>query len=638
MRIGIIGTGRIAHRMAAVMGELCEAVYQPKKDSAEKFAMEEKISFASDDWESFAQRVDAVYIASPHGTHEAYVRRALLAGKHVLCEKPMAFTEQSCRELFAMARERNLVLMEEMKTEDCPGFKSVLSDVGSGIIGEVTDVEAAFTRLTPSCFRERTDIDFGGSFTELGSYGMLPIFRILGTKYDDVRFISRYDWNGLDLYTRAIFTYGEGLHTKMATVKTGLGVKSEGQLLISGTSGYILVPSPWWLTKYYEIHFEDPNRVIRRKASYEGTGLQYRLRAFLARIAAADASTQNADADPSKRMTSADASTQNADADPLKRMTVTDTSMRTDAEKISKEGKTVVSLAGERIEEEEAVARASVFEKFLRENKIPREKMQERKKTALAHIPRPVIWAHRGMSLQYPENTLEAFRAAAELGPALGGIETDVQLSKDGVVMIFHDETLDRVTDTKGNLRDFTFEELRRVKIMRHDGTFTQIPTLEEVLALLKPYCEKNGLRLNLELKTSVYRYEGIEKKTLEIVRKYGMEKYVLYSSFLMDSIRQIKELNPKAETAMLATYLTDCIRGADQAHADSLHPWIYGLNVPVPERYRGQGHEVRAWGGMEPLYVENTMQVTEKHMDEAVLNGITDIITNVPEVYTVNN
>ena len=624
--------------MAAVMGELCEAVYQPKKDSAEKFAMEEKISFASDDWESFAQRVDAVYIASPHGTHEAYVRRALLAGKHVLCEKPMAFTEQSCRELFAMARERNLVLMEEMKTEDCPGFKSVLSDVGSGIIGKVTDVEAAFTRLTPSCFRERTDIDFGGSFTELGSYGMLPIFRILGTKYDDVRFISRYDWNGLDLYTRAIFTYGEGLHTKMATVKTGLGVKSEGQLLISGTSGYILVPSPWWLTKYYEIHFEDPNRVIRRKASYEGTGLQYRLRAFLARIAAADASTQNADADPSKRMTSADASTQNADADPLKRMTVTDTSMRADAEKISEEGKTVVSLAGERIEEEEAVARASVFEKFLRENKIPREKMQERKKTALAHIPRPVIWAHRGMSLQYPENTLEAFRAAAELGPALGGIETDVQLSKDGVVMIFHDETLDRVTDTKGNLRDFTFEELRRVKIMRHDGTFTQIPTLEEVLALLKPYCEKNGLRLNLELKTSVYRYEGIEKKTLEIVRKYGMEKYVLYSSFLMDSIRQIKELNPKAETAMLATYLTDCIRGADQAHADSLHPWIYGLNVPVPERYRGQGHEVRAWGGMEPLYVENTMQVTEKHMDEAVLNGITDIITNVPEVYTVNN
>ena len=350
MRIGIIGTGRIAHRMAAVMGELCEAVYQPKKDSAEKFAMEEKISFASDDWESFAQRVDAVYIASPHGTHEAYVRRALLAGKHVLCEKPMAFTEQSCRELFAMARERNLVLMEEMKTEDCPGFKSVLSDVGSGIIGEVTDVEAAFTRLTPSCFRERTDIDFGGSFTELGSYGMLPIFRILGTGYDDVRFISRYDWNGLDLYTKAIFTYGEGRFTKTATVKTGLGVKSEGQLLISGTDGYILVPSPWWLTKYYEIHFEDPNRIIRRNAVYEGSGLQYRLQTFLERITGT-ATLEEQDGNDQRgwnRISSGE-----------------------DME------------ASSRISEEEAVARASVFEKFLRENREMRMNLRKQKGAAL---------------------------------------------------------------------------------------------------------------------------------------------------------------------------------------------------------------------------------------------------------------
>lgn len=584
MKIGIIGTGRIASRMADTMGDLCGAVYNPNRESADRFGAEHGVA-AGNDWDDFISGISAVYIASPHDTHEMYIRRALKAGKHVLCEKPMCFSEQACRELFALAEENNLVLMEEMKTEDFPGFRSVLSDIRSGIIGEVVDVEAAFTRLTPSCLREWSDTTWGGSFTELGSYGMLPVFRILGCQYDDVRFVSRCDWNGVDLYTKAFFTYGNGRSLKTATVKTGLGAKSEGQLLITGTSGYILVPSPWWLTRSYEIRFEDPKRIIRRNVPYEGSGLQYRLNSFLHRIM-----TLTAD-------------------DPMVKMS-----------------------------EEEAAARASVFERFLLENKPVRRQMQDEKKAELKRKPKPVIWAHRGMSLQYPENTLEAFRAAAELGPALGGIETDVQLSKDGVVMIFHDETLDRVTDTKGNLRDFTFEELRRVKIMRHDGTFTQIPTLEEVLALLKPYCEKNGLRLNLELKTSVYRYEGIEKKTLEIVRKYGMEKYVLYSSFLMDSIRQIKELNPKAETAMLATYLTDCIRGADQAHADSLHPWIYGLNVPVPERYRGQGHEVRAWGGMEPLYVENTMQVTEKHMDEAVLNGITDIITNVPEVYTVNN
>ncbi len=587
MKIGIIGTGRIAHRMAETMGELCGAVFQPKKSSVEAFARQEKIPFATDNWEDFLHHIDAVYIASPHGTHEVYVRRSLLAGKHVLCEKPMAFSGQSCRELFALAEKKHLVLMEEMKTEDCPGFQQILTDVRSGIIGEVTDIEAAFTRLTPSCLRERTDLAYGGGFTELGSYGMLPIFRIFGTGYDSVRFISRYDWNGLDLYTKAIFTYGTGRHTRTATVKTGLGVKSEGQMLISGTSGYILVPSPWWLTKYYEVHFEDPNRVIRRNTSFEGTGLQYRLDTFVKRI-----------------------------------------------QVLMAKDRTVNSPEPSETEEEEAVARAVVFEQFLRENSSVRSQMQLEKKAELDRLPKPVVWGHRGMSLQYPENTLEAFQAAAELGPSLGGIETDVQLSKDGVVMIFHDETLDRVTDTKGNLRDFTFEELRRVKIMRRDGTYAQIPTLEEVLALLKPYCEKNGLRLNIELKTSVYRYEGIEEKTLEIVRKFEMEKYVVYSSFLMDSIRRIKELNPDAETGMLASSLTDCIRGADEARADSLHPWVYGMNVPVPARYQGEGHAVRAWGGMEPLYIENSKCLTEVHMDEAVLNGVTDIITNVPEKY----
>lgn len=242
--------------------------------------------------------------------------------------------------------------MEEMKTEDCPGFKSVLSDVGSGIIGEVTDVEAAFTRLTPSCFRERTDIDFGGSFTELGSYGMLPIFRILGTGYDDVRFISRYDWNGLDLYTKAILTYGEGRFTQTATVKTGLGVKSEGQLLISGTDGYILVPSPWWLTKYYEIHFEDPNRIIRRNAVYEGSGLQYRLQTFLERITGTSTSEEQ------------------------------DGNDRRGWNRIPSGEDMEVSS---RISEEEAVARASVFEKFLRENRKMR--MNLRKQTGAALEP-----------------------------------------------------------------------------------------------------------------------------------------------------------------------------------------------------------------------------------------------------------
>jgi predicted dehydrogenase/glycerophosphoryl diester phosphodiesterase len=608
MEIGIIGTGRIAARMADTMGDMCSAVYNPNSASAKRFGREHGIPWSGSDWDTFVDKVSAVYIASPHGTHEEYIRRSLSAGKHVLCEKPMAFSESSCRDLFALAEEKHLVLMEEMKTEDCPGFQSILADIRAGMIGEVVDVEATFTRLTPSCLRERTDTVFGGSFTELGSYGLLPVFRLLGCAYDDVHFQSRYDWNGIDVYTKAIFTYGSGRALKSATVKTGLGVKSEGQLLISGTSGYILVPSPWWLTRQYEIRYEDPNRILRRQATYEGTGLQYRLLSFLKRILALRVS----ESEDVEGHAAIDMETEKEIQDAVR----------------------VVTPEWIQRSKDEAVARASVFDRFLQENKTVRETMQWEKEETLKRISKPAVWAHRGLSLQYPENTLEAFRAAAELGPSLSGIETDVQLSKDGVVMIFYDETLDRVTDTKGNLRDFTFEELRRVKIMRHDGTYTQIPTLEEVLTLLKPYCEKNGLRLNIELKTSVYRYEGIEEKVLESVQKYGMEKYVVYSSFLMDSIRLMKELSPNVETGMLGTYLTDCIRGADQAHADSLHPWVYGINAAVPERYKGEKHAVRAWGGMEPLYVENTRKLMETHMDEAVLNGVTDIITNVPDQY----
>ena len=591
--------------MADTMGDMCGAVYNPNAVSAERFGREHGIVWAGSDWDTFLDQVSAVYIASPHGTHEEYIRRALNAGKHVLCEKPMAFSEAVCRELFALAEEKHLVLMEEMKTEDCPGFQSILADVRAGMIGEVVDVEAAFTRLTPSYLRERTDTTYGGSFTELGSYGLLPVFRLLGCAYDDVRFQSRYDWNGLDVYTKAFFTFGSGRRQKSATVKTGLGVKSEGQLLISGTSGYILVPSPWWLTRQYEIRYEDPNRIIRRQASYEGVGLQYRLLSFLKRIMAVRVSElENAEGHAV------------IDAETKKEM------------RDAVEG---VTPAWIRLSEEEAVARASVLEKFLQENRTVREEMQQEKQKALERLPKPAVWAHRGMSMTHPENTIEAFLAAAELGPSLHGIETDVQLSKDGEVIVFHDETLDRVTDTRGNLRDYTLEELKKVRIPRKDGTCASIPTLSETLAALKPYCLKNGLMLNIELKTSVYRYPGLEEKTLEIVRSFGLDKYIVYSSFLMESIRHMKELDPTVQTGMLAEKLTDCIRGADAAGAEALHPCVYEMDVPVPERYKGK---VRAWGGAEPLYANPNGKLQELHMDQHVLEGVSDIITNVPDHY----
>ncbi|KAI4452559.1 hypothetical protein C823_007143 [Eubacterium plexicaudatum ASF492] len=146
----------------------------------------------------------------------------------------------------------------------------------SGAIGQVCDVEACFTRLTDERLRERTDKEYGGGFTEFGSHTLLPIMKLMGTDYKSVQFDSILDRNGIDLYTKASFTYEHGL----ALSKSGVGVKSEGQLLISGTKGYILAESPWWLTQYFEVRYEDPMKKQRYFSNFLGDGLRYEISDF----------------------------------------------------------------------------------------------------------------------------------------------------------------------------------------------------------------------------------------------------------------------------------------------------------------------------------------------------------------------
>ena len=293
-RFGIIGTGRIADRFAAEIKEAFSpkdieiaAVYNPRLSSAESFAKRHGLTDAAvwtDDLDVFLHAdghggaaLDAVYVASPHASHFAYAKAALAAGKHVLCEKPMTLRRSQAEELFFTAKKNGVFLMEAMKTAFCPGFLSLMETAKSGVIGEVRDVEATFTRLTDKGGREYTDAVFGGSFTEFGSYALLPIFRLLGTDIVETEFKSLTEKNGADSYTKAYFTFADGF----AQAKTGLGVKSEGQLLISGTKGYILAPSPWWLTKRYEIRFEDPRQVDAREFPFAGAGLRYEIAYFI---------------------------------------------------------------------------------------------------------------------------------------------------------------------------------------------------------------------------------------------------------------------------------------------------------------------------------------------------------------------
>ena len=158
------------------------------------------------------------------------------------------------------------------------------------------------------------------------------------------------------------------------------------------------------------------------------------------------------------------------------------------------------------------------------------------------------IFAHRGASGYAPENTLAAFRLAEEQGS--DGVELDVQLTKDGEVVVIHDEKIDRTSTGTGFVRDYTLEELKKFSFHNHMEAYEgeTIPTLEEVLNLLKP----GKMEVNIELKTGIFWYPEIEEKTMEIVKKTGMEDRVIYSSFNHYSIQEVRRLNPEAETAYL--------------------------------------------------------------------------------------
>lgn len=282
-RIGIIGNGRIAGRFlretVAVSGVSVQGVYNPHQSSAEAFAQKHGIN-AFRNVDELYENTEIVYVASPHQTHYSYVKDALLHDKHVICEKPFVMKKQQAEELFSLAKERKRIICEGIKTAYCPGFNKLMDVACSGLIGNIRYVDACFTKLEKKEKRELTDTVYGGSFLELGSYCLLPVFKLFGCQYEEVTFDSIYNDKGLDIFTKASLKYKKGL----ATVTCGLGVKSEGRLLIAGTKGYIIAEAPWWKTTYFEVHFEDATRVEKYSERFLGDGLRYEISDMLNQI------------------------------------------------------------------------------------------------------------------------------------------------------------------------------------------------------------------------------------------------------------------------------------------------------------------------------------------------------------------
>ena len=281
-RLGIIGSGRIAHRFvpetSVVNGVEVVAVLNPDMKEAESFAAQYNIQPYSD-FDSFVNQIDIVYVASPHLTHYDYVKRCLLAGKHVLCEIPFVLSKKEAEELYQLAIERDLVLLEASKTAYCPAFGHIITLVKSGIIGDVVDVKASLSKMVEPPIRELDVSQAGGAMTEHAPLTLLAIIKLLGTDWTDVSFHTQID-KGVDLYTKGVINYPHAT----SSFTLGIGVKTEGNLVISGTKGYVYVPAPWWLTDYFEVRYEDQTKNKKFFYSYDGDGLRYEIQEFLSMI------------------------------------------------------------------------------------------------------------------------------------------------------------------------------------------------------------------------------------------------------------------------------------------------------------------------------------------------------------------
>lgn len=282
--IGIVGAGRIAQRFAPESEVVSVAkvieVYDIEKDIASSFAKKHNIEKVADSFDELLKNVDAVYIATPHLSHYELTKKALLAGRHVICETPLVLNGDEARELFKLAEDNGVVLMEANKTAHSPAFNHLITMIKSGQIGDVVDINASESKLWGDKFtRELDATQAGGSMFEMGSYPLLPIIKLMGTNYTNINLYSKMR-DGVDVYTRGVMQYPNGV----CSFQLGLGVKTEGNLVISGTKGYAYVPSPWWLTDYYEFRFEDQNQNKKFFYKWDGAGLRYEIQEFISCI------------------------------------------------------------------------------------------------------------------------------------------------------------------------------------------------------------------------------------------------------------------------------------------------------------------------------------------------------------------
>lgn len=237
------------------------------------------IEYITDNYDELLHRVDAVYIISHPSVHYEQVKKAIDNGKHVLCESPISLNHVECGELYAMAKEKNIVLLEGIKTAYSTAYNRMILLAKGGNIGDIVSVDSVCTSLRDfELNRDQLEYSWN-SISAWGPTALLPVFQLLGVNYCEKQIISRIrnEEYKYDEFTKVSFIYSNAV----ASVKVGKGVKSEGELIVSGTKGYIYVPAPWWKTDYFEIRYENMENNKRYFYQLEGEGIRYMLVSFV---------------------------------------------------------------------------------------------------------------------------------------------------------------------------------------------------------------------------------------------------------------------------------------------------------------------------------------------------------------------
>lgn len=279
LRIGIVGSNsniakKFIKESTYVNGVIISGIFCKRKNESNIFDK------YYDTYDELLENSDAVYVLTTPSAHYEYVKKALENNKHVLCESPIAQSQEQYLELIKLAKAKKLILMDSLKTAYSIAYNRMLATVKSGAIGDIKAIDATCTSIKDYQNHDKDDLKYvWSSMYEWGPTALLPIFQLLGTNYKNLIIASDIYDEALnyDTFTQMHFIYDN----VVATAKVGVGVKSEGELIISGTKGYLYVPAPWWKTEYYETRFENSNDNKKFYFKIDGEGIRLEISQFL---------------------------------------------------------------------------------------------------------------------------------------------------------------------------------------------------------------------------------------------------------------------------------------------------------------------------------------------------------------------